>query len=241
MQAVAEKGYAAATVADAVRLARVSRGTFYALFDSKEACLAAAYRPRLEVLEERITRGRARRRRTGARSCALGLRAYLRDARGRAALRARATCSSGRRSGREREARAAPLRRPLRARPSRARGGPCRPTTRCSCWRPASTSSPARGVRAGAATSPTSRTPWWAAPCGSPRRRNHGPDVQRRARPAFRDELRAWFAANRPGEPPDARRGRALRLAARLPAPRSPTAAGPRRTGRPSTAAAARR
>ena len=42
VRTVAEKGYEAATVADAVKLARVSRGTFYELFDSKEACLAAA-------------------------------------------------------------------------------------------------------------------------------------------------------------------------------------------------------
>jgi len=55
VQAVADKGYASATVADAVRLARVSRGTFYELFESKEACLLAAYRLGNEVLEERIT------------------------------------------------------------------------------------------------------------------------------------------------------------------------------------------
>lgn len=55
VRAVAEKGYEAATVADAVRMARVSRGTFYELFDSKEACLAAAYRAGTEVLEERVT------------------------------------------------------------------------------------------------------------------------------------------------------------------------------------------
>src|SRR3712207_7275129 len=54
VQVVAEKGYAAATVADAVRLAQVSRGTFYEQFDSKQACLAAAYRLGSEVLEERI-------------------------------------------------------------------------------------------------------------------------------------------------------------------------------------------
>src|SRR3954465_3747419 len=54
VRAVAEKGYASATVADAVRLARVSRGTFYAEFDSKEACLAAAYRLGVEVLEQRV-------------------------------------------------------------------------------------------------------------------------------------------------------------------------------------------
>ena len=33
VRAVADKGFAAATVTDAVRLARVSRGTFYELFD----------------------------------------------------------------------------------------------------------------------------------------------------------------------------------------------------------------
>src|SRR4051812_50183392 len=77
VQAVAEKGYAAATVADAVRLARVSRGTFYALFESKEACLAAAYRLGNEVIEERVTeavRGAADWR----EELRLGLRAYLR-------------------------------------------------------------------------------------------------------------------------------------------------------------------
>ena len=53
-QAVAEKGYADATVADAVRAARVSRGTFYALFASKEECFLEAYRHGVEVLESRI-------------------------------------------------------------------------------------------------------------------------------------------------------------------------------------------
>src|SRR3569833_1411848 len=43
VQVVAEKGYAAATVADAVKLARVSRGTFYELFESKQQCLATAF------------------------------------------------------------------------------------------------------------------------------------------------------------------------------------------------------
>ena len=54
VQVVAEKGYAAATVADAVRLAKVSRGTFYELFESKSACLKEAYQLGVEVLEERI-------------------------------------------------------------------------------------------------------------------------------------------------------------------------------------------
>jgi AcrR family transcriptional regulator len=76
-QAVAEKGYADATVADAVRAARVSRGTFYALFPSKEACFLEAYRHGVEVLEERIdaaVREAAGDWRAGLRA---GLRAYL--------------------------------------------------------------------------------------------------------------------------------------------------------------------
>lgn len=41
--AVAEKGYAATTIADVVRHARVSKRTFYEQFDDKEACFLAAY------------------------------------------------------------------------------------------------------------------------------------------------------------------------------------------------------
>jgi len=77
VRAVAEKGYDAATVSDAVRLARVSRGTFYELFASKEACLLAAYRAGYEVLEQRIreaVRGAADWR----EELRLGFRAYLR-------------------------------------------------------------------------------------------------------------------------------------------------------------------
>ena len=76
LRAVAEKGFAAATVADAVRLARVSRGTFYALFDSKEACLASAYRLGCEVLEARITAA-VREAADWREELRLGLRAYL--------------------------------------------------------------------------------------------------------------------------------------------------------------------
>src|SRR3954468_21928471 len=73
---VAEKGYAAATVADAVRRARVSRGTFYELFDSKEACLSAGYVLGTDALERRVTdavRGAADWR----DELRLGVRAYL--------------------------------------------------------------------------------------------------------------------------------------------------------------------
>ncbi|MBV9193435.1 MAG: TetR/AcrR family transcriptional regulator [Solirubrobacterales bacterium] len=76
VQAVAEKGYEAATVADAVRLARVSRGTFYELFESKEACLLAAYRLGYEVLESRIDVA-IRPARDWREELRLGIRAYL--------------------------------------------------------------------------------------------------------------------------------------------------------------------
>lgn len=76
VRAVAEKGYEAATVADAVRLARVSRGTFYEQFASKEACLLAAYRAGYEVLERRI-RAAVRRASDWREELRLGFRAYL--------------------------------------------------------------------------------------------------------------------------------------------------------------------
>src|SRR4051812_42933268 len=41
--AVAERGYAATTITDVVRHARVSRRTFYEHFADKEACFLAAY------------------------------------------------------------------------------------------------------------------------------------------------------------------------------------------------------
>ncbi len=74
---VAEKGYEAATVTDAVRLARVSRGTFYELFQSKEACLTAAYLAGTEVLEERVSAA-TRDAADWREELRLGIRAYLR-------------------------------------------------------------------------------------------------------------------------------------------------------------------
>jgi AcrR family transcriptional regulator len=76
VQVVAEKGYAAATVADAVRVAKVSRGTFYELFESKQACLMEAYRLGVEVLEERIAEA-VTGAKTGDEEIRLGLREYL--------------------------------------------------------------------------------------------------------------------------------------------------------------------
>src|SRR5437763_10550241 len=76
VRVVAQKGYEAATVADAVKLARVSRGTFYELFESKESCLAAAYRLGLDVLAARVSQA-VRRADDWRAELRLGVRAYL--------------------------------------------------------------------------------------------------------------------------------------------------------------------
>jgi AcrR family transcriptional regulator len=51
---VADRGYAAATVADVVRAAGVSRTTFYDQFTSKESCFLDAYRHATDVLVDRF-------------------------------------------------------------------------------------------------------------------------------------------------------------------------------------------
>ncbi len=75
---VAEKGYAAATVADIVKTARVSRRTFYDQFAAKEECFLEAYRFGIEVLVGRI---RAAAREAAAdgwrQELRAGIRAYL--------------------------------------------------------------------------------------------------------------------------------------------------------------------
>jgi AcrR family transcriptional regulator len=76
VRVVAQKGYEAATVADAVKLARVSRGTFYELFESKESCLAAAYRLGLDVLAARVSEA-VRTADDWRAELRLGIRAYL--------------------------------------------------------------------------------------------------------------------------------------------------------------------
>jgi len=54
VRVVAEKGYAATTVADLTREAGISRTTFYAMFEDKEACFLAAYDSVAEALVKRI-------------------------------------------------------------------------------------------------------------------------------------------------------------------------------------------
>jgi AcrR family transcriptional regulator len=54
VEVVAEKGYAATTVADVVEHAGVSRRTFYEQYPSKEACFLAAYDTGIEILLGRL-------------------------------------------------------------------------------------------------------------------------------------------------------------------------------------------
>jgi AcrR family transcriptional regulator len=51
---VAEKGYAATTIADLTGKAGISRTTFYELFEDKEACFLAAYDVAADVLARRV-------------------------------------------------------------------------------------------------------------------------------------------------------------------------------------------
>lgn len=53
-EAVAEKGYAAVTLSDIVRHAKVSRRVFYANFESKEQCLLAAFEVVVDHLRDLV-------------------------------------------------------------------------------------------------------------------------------------------------------------------------------------------
>jgi AcrR family transcriptional regulator len=55
MRVVADKGYAATTVADLTREAGISRTTFYGFFADKEACFLAAYDDAVDGLVRRIS------------------------------------------------------------------------------------------------------------------------------------------------------------------------------------------
>lgn len=56
VRVVAEKGYGATTVADLAREAGISRTTFYAMFEDKEACFLAAYDTVADALVRRIAK-----------------------------------------------------------------------------------------------------------------------------------------------------------------------------------------
>jgi AcrR family transcriptional regulator len=54
VRVVAEKGYGATTVGDLTREAGISRTTFYAMFEDKEACFLAAYDNAVDGLVKRV-------------------------------------------------------------------------------------------------------------------------------------------------------------------------------------------
>ena len=122
--AIAEKGYGAATIADVVRVARVSKRTFYEHFADKEACFLALYAETTEELLELISNAAATgaaRGRSGSGGGARLLRARRR--------RARADARGGAGDPRGRAARAgaapggpAPLRRAAAGVLARRRG-----------------------------------------------------------------------------------------------------------------------
>jgi AcrR family transcriptional regulator len=55
VRVVAEKGYGPTTVADLTREAGISRTTFYAMFEDKEACFLAAYDNVVDALVRRVS------------------------------------------------------------------------------------------------------------------------------------------------------------------------------------------
>jgi AcrR family transcriptional regulator len=76
-RAVAERGYAAATIDDVVRRAGVSKKTFYEHFTDKQGCFLAAYQAASEELLERVREAQAGQDDWLERTRA-GIKAYLR-------------------------------------------------------------------------------------------------------------------------------------------------------------------
>jgi AcrR family transcriptional regulator len=75
--AVAEKGYAATTVADVVGGAGVSRKTFYEHFRDKEECFLAAWDAGVQVLVDAVERSALEAEGEWRRHIRAGVRAYL--------------------------------------------------------------------------------------------------------------------------------------------------------------------
>lgn len=70
IRVVADKGYAAMTIADLTKQAGVSRTTFYELFEDKEACFLAAYDNAVDALVRRVVRAYEGERRWPERAAA---------------------------------------------------------------------------------------------------------------------------------------------------------------------------
>ena len=229
---VADRGYAAATVADVVRAAGVSRSTFYEQFASKEECFLEAYRAGVErLLEEVRAAVHATAGRAGATQLRAGVRAYLAalgaeprfartylleiHAAGPAALDARA--EAGRRFADRYRAtsRAGPRRRPRAARaPPRRAARPLLGHRAAVRRARARHDLPARRPRGRLLQDAPNRC------CCTTTRRSPDMDLTfNDQETAFRDELRAWLADNPAGRRARAGEDAELRLAARLAAP----------------------
>jgi AcrR family transcriptional regulator len=76
-EAVAEHGFATATVADVVRRAQVSRRTFYEHFDGRDACLLATYDACSDLLMAQIAQAVAAAEPSWEQRVAAGVAAYL--------------------------------------------------------------------------------------------------------------------------------------------------------------------
>src|SRR5262245_52544405 len=77
-RAVADKGYAAATIDDIVRDAGVSKKTFYEHFRDKEDCFIAAYEAASDELYERVRSAQRDPSADWLERTRAGVRAYLR-------------------------------------------------------------------------------------------------------------------------------------------------------------------
>jgi AcrR family transcriptional regulator len=77
-RAVAERGYAAATIDDVVRRAGVSKKTFYDHFADKQDCFLAAYEAASEQLLARVAEAHASVEDDWEERTRVGIRAYLR-------------------------------------------------------------------------------------------------------------------------------------------------------------------
>jgi AcrR family transcriptional regulator len=77
-RAVAERGYAAATIDDVVRRAGVSKATFYEHFSDKQECFLAAYEAASEELLARVREAHASAKDDWMERTRAGIHAYLR-------------------------------------------------------------------------------------------------------------------------------------------------------------------
>jgi AcrR family transcriptional regulator len=77
VEAAAEKGYAATTIADVVARARVSRRTFYEHFEDKDDCFLAAYDASADLLMDLVSEAVDAKVASWSKRIEAGVRTYL--------------------------------------------------------------------------------------------------------------------------------------------------------------------